>query len=540
VPTSWRRATFLVALLLAAPLTAAPAPLPIAEIDAVVEGADGAPLLDVALAELTLRVDGRPVTVTRLARPRRDAGGTSYVAVLLDPSLPAADRGPLLASLREGLSTVVADGGRVLVARLADGLRLEQPLTADAALVGDALERLAGLPDTSAAERAEEAVVYQEIRMGTAASIGPAAGGIDALGTGKDAPSSSADTLHSIRAFLARQQARSAARLRGLGELAAGLAGLPGTAAIVLVSGGVDPRPGDELVRAWTLKYGSLGDVAHGAGSIELELLGRPLEAEFERAVAMACAARTTVYALGPAGRQELQAPLSQRNPERGTLGSVDAAEGLRRLADGTGGVAVFGLEAGSRLLRQVAADARSRYRLGFASPGGGDGRDRRLELRVARPAARARLAARYRDATPDERAGDRTAAALAFDLQTNALAAALEVGAAAAGGALPLRVRVPYARLVFLPHDDVHEARLSLYVRSGDGRGRLSALRRLEVPLRIPTRELVTAMHAVAEYPLELPVAGDDVELVVLVRDEVGGGESLLRSDLPRGEPAL
>src|SRR4029079_3224369 len=106
---------------------------------------------------------------------------------------------------------------------------------------------------------------------------------------------------------------------------------------------------------------------------------------------------------------------------------------------------------------------------------------------------------------------------ALVHGVEDNPLDVALELGAAQpmANGhyKVTARLLVPLFRLANITHDDFYEGKLRVMVISGEPGGNSSAVRQVEVPLRVPHLQPLTAFGQKYAYEVGLEfTAGEHV----------------------------
>lgn len=509
-----------------------PPPEPnVVTVDVAVTTDEGGPLPGLTAEDFEVFDDGAPVPGPRLAAPE-----PAHLVLLLDDTrLSPAQRSTAVAEARRQLESLMAAADRILVARQNREIRIEQPFTSDRAQVENALERLEKTPSGVASEASAERALLEEIRLGQAPSsntLGPGpASDEDPL---RSAESTGVATLAAVRQVAGQQRARGLRNLASLGDLAAALSELPGRKAVLLLSGGVDLRPGEPLFRAWIERYRSIAAATSG-GSVELELPSYQIDRELQDLIAAAGADRVVFYTLDPSGGGT-GLPSGERRP-RGVSAALPSGpsgeESLRRLAEESGGAFSPLPEGLGRLAERIAVDLRLPYRLTFPSPHGGDGAQHTVEVRVRRPGARARHALRYRDETPDERLRDRASSALLLGMAANPLDIQVELGEPSKergdASTVPVTVKIPLARLALLPRGDSHQGQVSILILLQDGQGALSAVPKLSVPIQIPNRQIVDSMARIGTWGTSLRLRGGEQRLAVAVRDEVGGVDAAL-----------
>ena len=504
-------------------------------LDVAVTGGDGSPLPGLTAEDFEVYDDGEPVPGPRIAAPEP----THLVVILDEARLAPTHRSAMFAELRRQLEALTSAADRILVARQDQEIRIEQELTADRARVASALDRLEKTPSNAGSEGSAQRALLEEIRFGEAPSetaLGPGRSA-DPEGPRMSAESAGATTLAAVRQLAGQERARSLRTLASLSDLTAALAELPGRKAVLLLSGGIDLRPGEPLFQAWIDRYRSV-TAATGAGSVALEVPAYQTDRELQEVIADAGADRVAFYTLDPSGGEAF-APSGERRP-RGTsalASRTTVEESLQRLADETGGAFSPLPDGLGRLAERIGVDFRLSYRLAFESPHGGDGAQHNVEVRVRRPGARVRHTARYRDETPDQRLRDRAASALLLGVAANPLDVQVELGPPArerGGATVPVKVKIPLARLALLPRGDSHQGQLSILLLLQDREGNLAAAPKLAVPLQIPNQKLVESMARIGTFETSVRLRGGEPRIAVAVRDEVGGAEAALA--LPLG----
>jgi VWFA-related protein len=507
-------------------------------VDAVVTGEDGSPVPGLAAGDFEVLDDGQPVQVTHFtAGDGPEAGSPALHLVLLfdDAELTPADRGVAFAAVRRQLDRLLGAADRVLVARQGPGIRIEQPFTADRALVEAALDRLErnapGIPADVTARRA----ILSEIRFGQAAgetALGP--GAVQGGEMQTDTEQSAATSLTAVRSYAEGRRNRTLQSLSALDRLASALAGLPGCKAVLLVSAGYDLRPGDEVYRDWLARYRATR-AARGSGSVDLEQPGHGIREALREVAAGASASRVAIYATTSAGSAETR--LDARQMGASASAGDSAGESLRLLTEDTGGLAAASLEGIDRLAERLEADLRGHYSLAYPSPHPADGAWHSLAVRVGKPGIRVRSASGYRSRTPDQRTVDRAAAALLLDVSENPLDVGVDLGTGKRERdgtyTVPVTVKVPLARLMLLPRGSGHEGHLSLFVLTRDGEGGLSPARKMEAPIRIANDKMIEAMGQTGVYETSLKVRPGEYRLAVAVRDDVAALDSAVSLDL-------
>jgi hypothetical protein len=217
----------------------------------------------------------------------------------------------------------------------------------------------------------------------------------------------------------------------------------------------------------------------------------------------------------------------------------------LTALASATGGKAILNANDALPDLDRMREDFATVYSLGFNFDERADGKEHRIDVRVKQPGLRLRHRQSFRDKTAAERAVDRTLSALFHGAEDNPLEVKVAIGEVTAGeGGLflvPVHLRIPLFKLGLLGREDVLEGALRLVVVSNDAAGGLSPVRQVPVPIRIPRKEMLTALGQYYLYTLTLKLPAGSQRVAVGIHDERQGLASYLGRDVKVGDaPAV
>ena len=91
----------------------------------------------------------------------------------------------------------------------------------------------------------------------------------------------------------------------------------------------------------------------------------------------------------------------------------------------------------------------------------------------------------------------------------------------------VPVMIKVPLSKLVLVPQEGELIGRIGIFLCTRDGRGRTSAVKTVEVPIRIPEDQLPSALAQVAGYRMMLLMRPEEHAVAVAVRDKIGRVES-------------
>lgn len=522
-------------------------------IEVVAVDASGQPVLGLTRDDFELFEDGAPVPVTHFfaveEAVRVEAGGAAeapeganpappreeearHVVVFIDHlNLSPQNRRRVLSELREELDRLMRAAARVLVVSQESTLTVEQPFTRDRALVEAALDRMGHVATVAGVRLAEARNLLTQIERGQQPGAGQpsGAGAVQALQGGPTPEDEARQILAGIQA-LAQATGRDVQQTLGeLDRFVGSLAGLPGRKAVLYVSDGLEVKPAEQLFRTWEDKYRSIAP-AVGVGSIDFEIERYSVDTRLRDLIATANANRVTFYTL-EGGNERGTGALSAETASLSSSTFARTADGgrqlaLRSLAHETGGSALLDGATVAAVLSRLERDFRNYYSLGYLPPSPGDRRSHRVEVKVRRPDVRVRYLGGYRDKTRDERMADETLGSLLFDVGDNPLQVQVELGPQKAEKkglfTVPVMVRIPMARLVFIPQARVHQGQLSIFVAARDHQGRLSEPQKIEVPIEIPNDQLLQAVSRTAGYLAQIQLRAGEQKLAIGVRDEV------------------
>jgi VWFA-related protein len=319
---------------------------------------------------------------------------------------------------------------------------------------------------------------------------------------------------------------------------------------------GYRPRPREFGARAldpnavYDARY--FGPGAYQAASqAPLDAAKYNVTSALDKLVAHANAHRVTLYTLQASGAERPEASEGAMGvgdrltqfPSIETAARTSAQGSLYALASGTGGEAILNVNDFGRNLRKMREDFADFYSLGFVPAHNGDGREHRLEVRVKRRGVQLRYRESYRDKPALERAMDRTLAALFYGFEDNPLKIGIEVGEQSPSTdgsfAVPVRLQIPLAKVAVLRGDGVYEGNLRVLVAARGTEGGLPSMREIPVPIRIPHKQILTALGQLYVYTLTLQLPAGEQRVAVGVRDELSANTSYLSRAVTVGTQA-
>ena len=341
--------------------------------------------------------------------------------------------------------------------------------------------------------------------------------------------------LDEIDFIIEEEAVKTRNAMEAFGDLFAILSGIEGRIAVVLVSGGYETRPGEELFRRWQAKFGALG-IANP--NRQLNRHAEDATRDFSRLIGSAGRGRFTVYSIqagqnrGPdvsaesLGIAGISTPVSGVDPTGLIEGSTVAA-----FSTATGGRTFnFGGDLAQRL--EVAReDLDTYYSLGYRPTGDRDGENRKVEVKVRRAGLRALHRVAVSEASWRERTGDTAVTALLADgIPDSVFGAEIEVGTPTEkkgfgkSRLVPVTVNVPLRGVTLLPGEASHRGKLyfQFAVRDPDG-----GYRRLEsrpLDFEVPNEKLAAALGQHVAYRIELKLEPGSYRVAAAVLDELGG----------------
>ena len=546
----------------------------VVNVEAYVTDRDGNPVPGLRREDFAVLEDGKPMEVVNF----EEVGAPPPAAPVSQtasppPTVPAADHPLRLTLYFDNLHIRAADRLRVLtqlhqfITRLSprdevmlvtheNGLHVRLPFTSDRAALAEALRQLETLPtygdesDRSRRTAYEALVTLQEV----SAIKGDPCGIQIAQPVESYAQSTRQEVLRT---------------LAGLTVVVNSLSGVPGNKALLYVSNGLPLTPGEELYQVLFEMCGGggavsglqaspeagvydareLGPAAYPAQQALTDAQQYSTATDLQALVAHANANRVTFYMLqasGPGAHLAGNADGSPRerllqSPSVVSVQTTNLRQPLTLLAADTGGRALLDTNDFLPDLARMRDDLSRYYSLGYSPPHQGDGRNHRIEVRVKRPGLRVRHRQTYRDKPALERTVDRVLASLLYGYEDNPLEVQVEVGEGVPVPegklAVTIRLRIPLFKLAILTYPDRYEGKLRLLVAVRSADGASTPLRQVEVPIRVPRQQVLTAMGQYYLYELTLHLKPGEQRVAVAVRDEAAATASFLTRTLQVGD---
>jgi VWFA-related protein len=502
--------------------------------------------------------------------------GWNLVVYVDDANIRPSHRTRALKQLRDFLAGTLKSGDRVMLVTSDPTLKIWQPFTSDPAAFEAAVQQL---EKTSAhgseldLERKNAISEMLTINEESQVELGP------------PCPT---NIVTPARSFADSRRSEIRRSLGALTLLVNSLSGVPGRKAVLHVSDGIPATPGEELFQFLLELCGGngtagvgrpstppsgphgkiidrsdidpqavydarqIGPVAYQAASqAMIDAQGFSVAKDLAALVAHANAHQVTMYTLqasGLSGTEASDASLGVderllRFPSIGIAQRASLQESLQTLAEGTGGHAILNANDFRPDLASMRDDFDTFYSLGYTPGHNGDGKEHKIEVRVTRPGTQLRHRVSYRDKPVIEKAVDRTLAALLYGIEDNPLQVGVEVGEQSPGPSgtvsVPIRLRIPLHKLAILNHEESFEGSLRLLVATRGEDGRSGPVRQVAVPIKIPRKDVLSALGQFYDYTLTLQLPPGTHQVAVGVRDEIAATTSYLSQSVTVGAKA-
>jgi hypothetical protein len=324
------------------------------------------------------------------------------------------------------------------------------------------------------------------------------------------------------------------------------LSGLNGRKAILLVTDGVEARPGELLYRAWGQVFGEVPAFKIDSQRAFLQASRNDLSNQFEELARFANGHRVSFYTLSATGAaitRSVSAETRRMDEERLVIDQEMSAEVLMaHMAGTTGGRPLVNSPALAGQLNEVSQELASYYSLAFEPQHLGDGKYHRLKVNVDRDGVRLRHRDGYLDVPLAERINNMTLAAAIHGVADNPLG----ITAATNGEIIkredgtylvPVIITVPIGQLVLIPSFDKHQGRISIHITVRDLRGDLSPMVRREYPIEVPNDLLAGVLGQSAAFTMRLAVRPGRERIAVGLKDEISQTEAVTFFEVEVGD---
>jgi VWFA-related protein len=311
------------------------------------------------------------------------------------------------------------------------------------------------------------------------------------------------------------------------------LAGVDGRKILIHVSGGLPQSPGAEL---W--KY--ISDKYRDSGSGTTTLFEFDRTTKYLGVIQAANASGVSIYTIDASGLS-VDSNISAENRttsqridtfvERNNLQSM-----LSLMSEETGGEAILNRNDVLASLKNIEKDYTSYYSLGYRSVRSGLDRPHKVEVKLSKKMKGFTVRARrsYLEKGVETKVREAVMSALFFPRDDNPLAVGLEIGKAVPADrenfAVPVVIRVPYARLAMLPEGSKMRGRVVFYFVVIDSAGKQSELTTQPVPIDIDAKKFEALARKDFIYDVKLIMIPGGQKLSIAVRDDVTNSTSYLQ----------
>jgi len=504
----------------------------VVNLDVYVTDKQGKPVTGLRQEDFTVLEDGKPVEVSNffaengrtaaaVAAPAAEAPSTAAAAASPGPvdqrlrlvvfvddvNLSAANRSRILQSVGTFLHTELKPGDQVMLVRYDEKLEVRRPFTADLGQVDADLKAILALPsDVRKYElsfRQALTEIYSSVNGGE--SFGPLAEA-------------------SISNWAAQESSMVRGALNALDSTVSQLAGVPGRKAILYVSDGLPLVPGLDMFTIFTR---AMTSARSDKRTPEMVAQRFDLTNRFRQMTSHASRNRITFYPIEAYGTRDGESSLFD------TVSIVNRQNGLRFLAEDTGGRALFNATNVPAALARMEQDLTTRYSLGYQPQRAGDAAEHKIEVRVrAKGVAEVRYRQWYRDKPVGEMVAERTLAAMHFGAEENPLGVSVEVVPGRKPGETMVRVKVPLAKVYLEPQGDSRQGHLRLYVVAS-GEGQTTSVRETRLAtVDVPEAEAASGRMHDYTHEIAIPLPPGSYALGLGVRDEKAATTSYLHQD--------
>jgi VWFA-related protein len=539
----------------------APLDVPLVSVEVYVFDSDGRPVPGLTLEDFEIFEDGEKVEISHfyaspgitVPTPEEEEAEETAEADIVEPgpdqdlylviyfddtNLDRGRRQAAVEHLRAFLRADLPPDLRVMLVRYDGRNHIEQPFTEETDEVLAALDVMQ--KGASLSRQIDEMMLVREMELAVAS-------GANAGDLSNELLEQSGRSLwQSIDSYAEQTVHRTRTSIENQKRIISSLSGLSGRKAILLVTDGVEARPGELLYQTWAQAFGQVPVFRIDAQRAFLQASRNDLSDEFDDLARFANGHRVSFYtlsAVGAGGARAVSAETRLMDEDRLAVSQGMSAETLMaNMAGTTGGRPLVNSPALAGQLNEVSQELASYYSLAFEPQHLGDGKYHRLDVKINRKGVRARHRDGYLDVPLEERINNRTLAAAIHGVEDNPLG----VTAASSGEIidredgtflLPVIITVPIAQLVLIPSVDEHNGRISIHLTVRDERGDLSPMVRREYPIVVPNELLVSALGQSAGFTMRLAVRPGKQRVAVGLRDEIARTEAVTFFEIEVGK---
>ncbi len=498
------------------------------DLDVVATGKDGRNVRDLTRAEISVKVDGKPLPLDYFARIEAGqlhgpdlataspdfilettaAGANRYVprqflVFFDDEHLLPFDRKHVLEGLRDFVTRLSpSDSMAILSYNISS--HVITPFTSSKEALLDGLSRL---------EKVVPRGLFWETQFRQDVNL---------------AQRSRASSRNSIiRNYGDQIRSREKGTLDDLKRAFAALAARSGKRVAFWVSSGIELRPGQTF--------------ANALSSSRLNQFDYSVTEEFRAVVAEANRSGITVHVLDARGlATEVDASESEASPVAGFAADVNRREALAGLADETGGILVQNRNTFGGALERIYQDSASYYSIGVTLTALDPKKtDHSVRVTSTRPGVTLRARRTYGAKTADASAGDRMELALVTPDARGEFPVALAIGPAKKGGGLghriaPFKVSAPLSAFTFLDEGGKKKAVVDVMIAAVEDNGARSNAVPDRKTILVDPAALAKAEREPFVYTGEVKSRKGNLRFVATVRDvatnRIGIGSASVR----------
>ncbi len=428
-----------------------------------------------------------------------------------DVNLTAANRTRILQNTGRFLHTALKPGDEVMLVRYTETLEIRRQLTGDLATLDADLEAMLKLKTDI---REYQLSLNNAIRSVSFSNFGD--------GFGPQAEAAMSD-------WAAHESSMVRGALNAVDSVVSWLAGVPGRKAVLYVSDGLPLVPGLDLFTIYTRAPQS-SEVSRRTPEMVAQRFD--LTTRFRQTTAHASRNRVIFYPIEAYGTRIDEG-------SQGLFDDVSIANrqnGLRFLAEDTGGRALLNATDVPGALSRMEEDFESYYSIGYQPQRPGDEAEHKIEVRAKPRGVQVRTRQWYRDKPAGEAVAEATLAVMRFGPEDNPLGAALEVVPGKKAGEMLVRVKVPVAKLYLQPGEGSRQAHLRLYVVAA-GEGSTTPVRETRTAtVEVPEAEAAAGTKRDYTHEVAIPFKPGSYSLGIGLRDELSATTSYLRRDFTVG----
>jgi VWFA-related protein len=312
------------------------------------------------------------------------------------------------------------------------------------------------------------------------------------------------------------------------------LAGVDGRKILIHVSDGLPQSPGAELWQYISDKYRDA--TMHSTSLFEFDRTTKYLGV-----IQAANASGVSVYTIDASGLS-VDSNVSAENRTQGQrldtfLERNNLQSMLSLMAEETGGEAILNKNDVLVALKNIEKDYTSYYSIGYRSIRSGLDRPHKVEVKLKKKGFTVRARRSYLEKGVETKVREAVTSALFFPRDDNPLAVGLEVGkpvpADRENFAVPVTLRIPYARLAMLPEGTKVRGRVVFYFVVIDSAGQQSELTTQPVPIDLDAKKFEALARKDYVYDVKLIMIPGGQKLSIAVRDDITNSTSYLQKSV-------